>query len=275
MPTLVENLRRLRQVYEQYLVWARLIPTFLQQPLGSAKPDSPQTTRLAGQVPPSVITGHYEVRDETQSRLAMSGMVREVRTRAGDAWAEFVGSSFEGLAVERPEFAALMKEDVYGLEDQRLEQWLDVVRAPEGPGLAMSAQLAERLSRTQTRTVLERTDPARLQEVIEQSFSAFTSEERPIRGHAPSAEPAPFRTEAFSLEGLNKHLPQPDPAVPRRSWLGTGAPRQADHVLDEVASVMVVTRRLAFGDVQLARVADAPSPSGDPRPTPADRRVRF
>ena len=271
IPTLIENLRRLRRTYDQYLVWARILPAFLHEPFGRATEHPSQVSRMAGQVPPCVISGRYQVRDPRAATQQLSALVRDVRTTSASAWGGFLTSVFERLADERPEFQNLVKEDVYGLEDQRLSSVLDVAIRTEADGDVLADELAEQLARTQSRAVLERSDPARVRAVIDECFVVRSVEGRTISGPGTLTEFAPFRAEAFSLAGLDHELTVPDPTLTRRVDSG---PAGVEGVLDEVASLLVATRPLAPADLALRpakEVRDA-KPAG---PEPAAAGVTF
>jgi hypothetical protein len=274
IPTLVENLRRLRRVYDQYLVWAQILPVFLQEPFGRATESPSQMSRMSGHVPASVITGHYAVRDQALANRRMAGLVRDARPSAAAAWSTFLDCTFGRLAQERSEFAGLVLEDVYRLEDQRL----DALRARTtitGPhGAALVDDVAEELGRRQIRSVMERTDLGHVRALVEECFSVRSVDGRLIQGVSMASEPAPFRSEAFSLAGLERDLTIPDPALDHRGRSDRRMTADEDGVLDEVASLLITTRRLAPSDLALqAALQRSTTPVATRVPDLSDRVV--
>jgi hypothetical protein len=272
LPILIENLRRLHRTYDQYLVWAQLIPLFLNEPFGRPSTQRTEVARMTGYVPPSVVSGRYVARDRAAALHEATLVAWSARTAASGAWRDFVSESYRDLGAT-PGFASQVPEDAFSLEDTRLQQWLDVVGTRHGDAVRMADGLAERLNAHHADAVVRRAGSDRIRHLVDEAFTTVSVDGDAVPGLRVSDTPSDFRSAAFSLEGLARESTKPDPAV-MQTGHGSHTGSATGHLLDEVGSVLVATRPLSMRDLGLRTARGGAHGSEDSGPTPAPA-VRF
>lgn len=265
LPVAVENARRMVRLYSQYLVWAPALSVFLNEPYGRPQHRPHELLGMVGAVPRSVSCGSYEVTDEGEANTRALLAVEGLRYSLSQLWRDFAESAHHLVLREEPQWRIIKTEDIWSEaevgEDSYLAQWLARASTRSDGVLRASDALAGDVDQKQMTRILDG-----LEQSGSDALDGLRSAHRVRQvgdGGTPTAHrisasdrAAKFNTYAFSFDGIQAHMPVPDPAASRVMSSTTIRARATRNWLDEVDTAVSLSPQLTFGYLELRRGDD-------------------
>lgn len=269
LPIAVENARRLVRLYAQYLVWARAMSVFLNEPYGRAERRPHEFLGMVGAMPRSVSCGIYEVVDEGAANTCVLNAVQGTRYPLTNLWGDFARAAHQQLVRDDPQWRSMQVDDILSEaevgDDSYLALWLRRVVTRTDGTLRVSDTLAGTLDRQQMARILdqvERLGPHTLDELRGAHRVRQVGDGGVPSSHRISAAdtPADFNKAAFSMDGIQEGARHPDPEANRVMSSSAVRSRATRHWLDEVDTAVSLSPQLTFGYLQLLRAEGQSQP---------------
>lgn len=257
LPVAVENARRLAKLYAQYRIWAPLLAAFLASPFGGDSRTVRQSQGMLGTLPKSISCGAYVVAERDDALRACAQIAEGSRYQVNALWTDFVGIGHDELVANRPQFARVSVEDVYGQSDTQpdsfLPRWSETLLADSTERPEMSRRVSEAMDNRQMRRVLktmntEALDRMRRAYQVQQVGAGGRPDE--FRPRQDGLVPALFSARFVStFVGIQNDVREANNVEVYASSVIESLPPR--HWLDEIDTIVVLSPATTFAAMQL------------------------